>query len=101
MVYVLRPAHKGYLLCNELNREVSDLSKEAKALILTWVVIGLLVAAWIGFYYGRKTAPTQGQNLPGQPQGGMLGPQPSGVQQPPQGSNQGPAPTGSGQRGQQ
>lgn len=33
------------------------LSKAAKALILTWIMIGLLVAGGIGFYLGRITVP--------------------------------------------
>jgi len=35
---------------------VSYPSRAAKALIITWVVIGLLIAGVVGFYLGRKTA---------------------------------------------
>ena len=36
---------------------MNGLSKAAKALIITWVMIGLFVAGVVGFYFGRKTAP--------------------------------------------
>jgi len=44
---------------------VNDLSKAAKALILTWILIGLLIAGGAGFYLGRITAP----KIPDQPSG--------------------------------
>ncbi len=61
-----------------------------RALILTWVVIGLLVAGVVGFLLGRNTLPQLGQQ-PGQQPAGIQGgqpqgsPLPSGVQRPPQG----------------
>ncbi|OGH24167.1 MAG: hypothetical protein A3B47_04875 [Candidatus Levybacteria bacterium RIFCSPLOWO2_01_FULL_39_24] len=78
------------------------MSREAKLLILTWVMIGLLVAGGVGFYLGRATAPkTQGILQDGiQPPGSQqLGPQsgqlqgspfPTGRQQPPQGQQNPP-----------
>jgi len=50
------------------------LSKAAKALLLTWIMIGLLIAGVAGFYLGRRLATkTQAQNPQGtQPQGGMM-----------------------------
>jgi len=66
------------------------MSPEKKALILTWVGIGLLIAGAIGFYLGRRTAPSpQGpqpgqQQPPGQQPGGGQNLPPSGVQPPPQ-----------------
>ena len=84
---------------------MSNLSKAAKALILTWILIGLLIAGGAGFYLGRITAP----KIPDQPSGIQTqdrlrdGQQPSGGQQPlqggfqqqPQGLNRGgPAPSG-------
>ena len=69
-----------------------------RALILTWALIGLLVAGAIGFYLGRITAPkAQGDPPPGsfqQTGSQQLGPQegqpqasplPTGRQKPPQG----------------
>ena len=85
------------------------MSKATKALILTWVLIGLLVAGGIGFYLGRKTAP-----MPDLPLGMIQNElrnsqQPTGVQQPlkggfeqqPQGIKQEPLPSGVRQGGQQ
>ncbi len=81
------------------------MSKAAKALILTWVLIGLLVAGGAGFYLGRITAP----KIPGQPSGmqtpdrlrdsqqlnGSQQPLQGGFGQQPQGQNKGgPAPSG-------
>ncbi len=72
-----------------------------KALILTWVVIGLLVAGVVGFLIGRNTSPQPGQQ-PGQQPAGIQGgqpqgsPLPSGVQRPPQGQQPTP-PAGGGQ----
>ena len=77
------------------------MSREAKLLILTWVMIGLLAAGAIGFYLGRITAPKnqggpQGEvQQPGSqqqgPQGGQLqgSPLPTGAQRPPQGAGPG------------
>ena len=48
-----------------------------KALILTWVVIGLLVAGVIGFFLGRNTLPQPGQQAGQQPPGTQGG-QPQG-----------------------
>lgn len=92
------------------------MSIAAKALILTWVMIGLLIAGGIGFYLGRKTAPkTQSQPSPSQQQSGAQQPgiqqpstqqpgtqqqQPSG-QQLPQGTTQSPAPSGTNPTGSQ
>ncbi len=87
------------------------MSKAAKALILTWILIGLLVAGGIGFYLGRTTAPKvqQGQPPGIQNQDGLRsGQQPTGIQQPLQGGSQqqpgvnreGPAPSGPIQQGQ-
>ena len=86
-------------------------SKEAKLLILTWVVIGFVVSGLIGFYLGRNSIP-QNQGGPqggvqqgeiqqpgpgsGQPQGSPI---PTGGQRPPQGGQQNPPappPTGTG-----
>ena len=74
------------------------MSRAAKALILTWLMIALLIAGGIGFYLGRVTAPkTPDQNRSGtQPQGQ----QPTGGQQQPQGPNQGSTPSAK-QGGQQ
>ena len=79
------------------------MSTAGKALILTWVMIGLLVAGVVGFYLGRNMVP-KNQGIPqggvqqpgqqgGQPQGS---PPPTGGQQPPQGQQQNP-PAGGGQ----
>ena len=64
------------------------MSREAKLLILTWVVIGLVIAGVLGFYLG-KTIASKGQGSPqlpgpqsGQPQ---VSPLPTGGQQPLQG----------------
>ncbi|OGE44507.1 hypothetical protein A3B45_05150 [Candidatus Daviesbacteria bacterium RIFCSPLOWO2_01_FULL_39_12] len=79
-----------------------NLSKAAKALILTWVVIGLIVAGGIGFYLGRTTTPRmQSQPPTMQNQDGLRDiQQPIGGQQPPPGTNQGPLPSGAaGQKG--
>ena len=52
------------------------MSQAAKALILTWVLIGLFIAGAVGFYLGRRTAPkAQG---PDQVPMIQLGPAPSG-----------------------
>ena len=76
-------------------REVSNLSKAVKALILTWIMIGFVVAGLVGFYLGRITAPkTQSQNPPGMQQ-------PTGGQQPPRGATPSAAPSGPSQGGQQ
>ncbi len=84
---------------------MSNLSKTAKALILTWILIGLLVAGGTGFYLGRITAskipaqPSGMQTQDGlregqQPNSGQQ-PLPSGLQQKPQGSDRsGPVPSG-------
>ena len=102
MVHVLRPTRKGYLLRNLLKKEVSNLSKAAKALIVTWLMIGLFIAGAVGFYLGRVTAPkSQSQNAPTgqQPTGGQ---QPnSGQQSPPRGASPSAAPSGPSQGGQQ
>ncbi len=43
------------------------MSSTAKALIITWMVIGFLVVGAVGFYLGRVTAP-KNQSFPtGQP----------------------------------
>lgn len=84
------------------------MSTTAKALIITWVVIGFLVVGGVGFYVGRVTAPkpqTQGgfnqQPIGGQQQGGSFQPQPSGtMMQQPQGGTQ-QQPFGTQQGGQQ
>jgi len=68
------------------------MSREAKLLILTWVVIGLVVAGAVGFYLGRTTAP---KNQEG-PQGGVQ--QPGAQQLGPQGGQQ--LPPGQQQPGQ-
>jgi len=78
----------------------------AKALILTWVIIGLLVAGVVGFYLGRRIAPKpqgpdqapmiqQGPAPSGQPNTPPQSPPPQpgqqpggGFQKPPQGGNQ-------------
>jgi len=79
------------------------MSTEKKALILTWVGIGILIAGAIGFYLGRNTTPNRqgpqdnqqqleqpgtGPSLPppqgGQQPGGRQNLPPSGVQPPPQ-----------------
>ena len=52
------------------------MSQAAKALILTWVVIGLVIAGAVGFYLGRRSAP--------KPQGSDQAPM----------MQQGPAPSG-------
>ena len=77
------------------------MSKTVKALILTWVMIGFLIAGGVGFYLGRTTAPKiQELNPSGmQPQGGMM-PQ-GGFGQPPPGANQGLIPSSERQGGQQ
>ncbi|OGE08261.1 hypothetical protein A3I53_01145 [Candidatus Curtissbacteria bacterium RIFCSPLOWO2_02_FULL_40_13b] len=60
------------------------MSREAKLLILTWIVIGLVVAGAVGFYLGRITAPKnqggpQGEvQQPGPQQQGSQGGQPPG-----------------------
>ena len=86
------------------------MSKAAKALIITWVLIGLLIAGGIGFYLGRTTVPKgQGQSPGMQNQDELRGgQQPTGVQQPLQGGSkqqpganrEGPAPSGPIQQGQ-
>ncbi|EKD84693.1 MAG: hypothetical protein ACD_38C00171G0003 [uncultured bacterium] len=84
---------------------MNDLSKAAKALILTWILIGLLIAGGAGFYLGRITAPkipdqpsgiqTQDGLRDGQQLNGGQQPLPSGLQQKPQGPDRGgPVPSG-------
>ena len=88
------------------------MSKATKALIITWVLIGILAAGGIGFYLGKTTATKvqQGQPPGLQNQDGLRsGPQPTGIQQPlkggfeqqPQGIKQEPLPSGVRQGGQQ
>ena len=80
------------------------MSKAAKLLILTWLMIGFLAAGGVGFYLGRITAPkSQSQNPAGvggqQPTGGQ---QPNSVQQsPPRGASPSAVPSGPSQGGQQ
>ncbi len=59
-----------------------------KALILTWVMIGLLVALAVGFYLGRNTAffnlgPQGGVQQPGFQQPGLQDGKPLGSPLPP------------------
>ena len=71
------------------------MSKAAKALIVTWLMIGLFIAGGVGFYLGRITAPkTQSQNPPGMQQ-------PAGGQQAPRSATPSAAPSGPSQGGQQ
>lgn len=90
---------------------MSNLSKAAKALILTWILIGLLIAGGIGFYLGRTTAPRIQQNQQSGTQNqegfrdnrqGVNDQQPleGGFQQQPGVNREGPTPTGAGQGGQ-
>lgn len=76
---------------------MNDLSKAAKALILTWIMIGLFIAGAVGFYFGRTTAPkSQSQDATG-----VGGQQPIGGKQSPQGATPSAAPSNSGPGGQQ
>ena len=78
-----------------LIEEVIFMSKAVKALILTWVMIGMLVAGGIGFYLGRITAPESEDRYPPAIQSQGQQPLQGGFQQPPQGENRGgPAPSG-------
>ena len=83
------------------SKEVVNLSKAAKALILTWLMIGFFVAGAIGFYLGRATAPSSNekpainQQNPGQPNQPLRGATPSAT---PNGPSQGgQQPVGGGQ----
>lgn len=75
------------------------MSTAAKALIVTWVMIGLIVAGGVGFYLGRVTIP-KGQNQSPfgiQSKEGITDDrQPRENLGPPKGSNQGPNASGIG-----
>ena len=68
------------------------MSSTAKALIITWMVVGFLVVGTVGFYLGRATSPNNQSSLNQQGKGGN---QPTGSSQPkssgvpqPQGNSQ-------------